>query len=88
MREGLIVKMDYPECPQGRPNECRFQSLSGMSTLMHSPLEFDRSGKVVGGGANTLTRGVQCNACGNSFTSTATEFDDATGKPRVWEIRK
>lgn len=77
--------MTYPSCPNNTPDKCRFTDEGSMLTLMHSPIVRDREGNPVSGGHNRITCVVRCHACGNLFSSFATELADAQGKPREWK---
>ncbi len=78
--------MNLPACPHDR-KDCRFQHEYGVSTCMWSPIEYDRDGKPVDGGMNTSTQNIRCNTCGQSWTSSQTELEDAQGKRRVWTLK-
>lgn len=74
-----------PACSIGNKSKCRFMPLVGERTTgLDSPLQFDLTGKIVGGGKNTVIKVVACHACNTKWTSSQTEFDDAVGKPRQW----
>jgi len=71
--------MKMPDCPDGR-DDCRFRFEGGMSTAMHSPIVYDRSGAPVGGGCNTLDQFMFCIACNRRFRASGTELEFAQGK--------
>lgn len=76
----------YPDCPTKRI-DCMFYDTIGTSTCMHSPIMYNREGKAVGGGLNTVTRQVSCSMCCNDWSATSTELDLAQGKPIVWRMK-
>lgn len=75
--------MNYPECER---NDCRFQDKGCQRTLMHSPVVYDKEGKPIGGGSNTITSLVKCSTCGKVWFSKQTELEQAQGKHVDWII--
>ena len=78
---------NFPECPEHR-TDCRFESLGGWVTLMHSPIIRDNKGRPVSGGSNVRTQGMECHICHRRWLSRQTELEDAQGRPRQWEEEK
>lgn len=76
--------MTYPPCPFMR-DDCRFVSEGGMTTCIHSPLVYDRGGRPVAGGSNTVQGTTRCLACGKRFLSSQTELARAQGQPPEWK---
>ena len=76
--------MNYPPCPSVH-DVCCFQSEGGWSTLMSSPITYDREGRAVGGGLNKVTKVIRCNTCGKRWMATQTELERAQGVPCVWK---
>lgn len=75
--------MGYPDCPQGR-TDCRFSSGGGLSTCMSSPIQYDRSGAPVSGGANTTSWRLHCSTCHSSWSEIRTDLERAQGKAPEW----
>lgn len=75
--------MNYPDCHDKRA-DCRFVNHGGTSTLVHSPLIYDRQGNPVGGGNNTHQTTVECLTCSRRWWSIATELQIIKGEPKVW----
>jgi len=57
-----------------------------MSTMMYSPLVWDRDGNPVEGGGNHVSKGICCTTCGRHWSSIQTELQEAQGKPREWKL--
>lgn len=77
--------MEYPSCPDNR-EDCRFTHEGGGSTMMYSPISYDRKGNPVGGGANRVSKAVQCNKCRKRWMCERTELEEAQGVNLNWEI--
>jgi len=71
-----------PACPDGR-KDCRF-SYEGMTTLIHSPIQYDREGNPVGGGVNRVDKVAKCSVCRRVWISRQSELEDTQGKVREW----
>lgn len=81
-----MPSQNFPtDCPNGETcNDCRFTSGSSFSTCMYSPIVYDKTGAIVGGGSNTTTSHISCQTCGVSWISRQTDLDRALGKDKVW----
>lgn len=75
--------MIYPKC-EGT-DDCRFEHEGEQSTLMYSPITYDREGKPVGGGRNKITKYIRCNRHGRNFHCTMTEFEWVTDVEPKWK---
>jgi len=75
----------YPECPEDR-DDCRFQSLGGLSTAMHSPVSYNREGQPVGGGNNIITDCIRCNACDRRWKCKRTELERIQNVNGLWVL--
>lgn len=94
----LTVSMDsvnYPKCDSDnvdvREGElCRFiaSESSGQVLATHSPIEYNRKGEPVGGGANMVKTLLHCTVCKRVWTCSQSQLARATGWPVVWEIDK
>lgn len=73
----------YPKCPDGR-EDCRFSGGRAITTLMNSPIEYDRAGRPVSGGVNTVTQYVGCVRCGREWSAKNTELELAQGVEKKW----
>lgn len=73
-----------PDCPDKR-DDCRFTDAGSSTTTLNSPIQFDRSGAPVGGGANTIAQQVKCATCGRSFACSQTELAWMRGDDQKWE---
>lgn len=65
-------------------DDCRFVDEGSATTLMWSPIVYDKHGNPVGGGDNSVRKAVRCLSCGKTWISSAKEIDDVLGKPRDW----
>lgn len=74
--------MQYPECQR---TDCRFVRGYSISTAMHSPIQYDRDGRPVGGGMNTTTTEMQCLTCGRMWAEKRTDLEMAQGVPPKWQ---
>ena len=54
---------------------------------MHSPIEYDREGRAVGGGWNSNTTNISCGGCGERWYGGYTDLERAQGVPIKWERR-
>lgn len=75
--------MSYPKCKDNR-TDCRFAHNGGFSTAMWSPIQYDRSGKAVAGGANQRSCEISCSVCGRRWAETRTELEAAQGVNPTW----
>lgn len=78
-----------PSCTdEGGPSKCRFILGISQASTMHSPIEYNREGVPIGGGANTLTKILHCKNCTKNWTSIQTELEDLQKKERQWKEKK
>ncbi len=61
--------LNYPECPRGTPNDCRFSSSGGSTTLAYYPPSVDRNGVNHNPDRNVTTETTTCTVCGSVWAT-------------------
>lgn len=75
--------MNYPKC---NGKHCKFREHGGMTTLMYSPIAYDRKGNPVSGGNNNVGKEVECVSCRKYYYAKQTELEWAQNVEPEWKI--